>query len=196
MSGSSPPPLSSLLTYDKSEPPLAEEMWGLLKALATQLHVNVEPAAPSSSSTAMEPSPAQGNRRKDKAPMSPEDSEDDNKDISKSIPGGKSLSLVQGLALSYTMLALSTPGPSCCPTCMRILSGQSGRYQLVPTAPSPQMIMQNSPRRISSMSLLSTSSSRPYAQHSSYALAWQRMVSCWWTSTPSLSPSSTPCSCS
>jgi len=93
MSGSSPPPLSSPLTYDESEPPLAVEMWGLLKALATQLHINVELAAPSSSSTAMEPSPAQGNRCKDKAPASPEDSKDDNKDISKSVLGGKSSSL-------------------------------------------------------------------------------------------------------
>jgi len=71
-------------------------MWGLLKALMTQLHINVEPAAPSSSSTAMEPSPAQGNRHKDKAPTSPEDSEDDDEDMSKSLPGGKSLSLTQG----------------------------------------------------------------------------------------------------
>jgi len=58
MSGSSPPPSSSPLTHNKSEPPLVAEMWGLLKALATQLQVNVEPAAPSSSSTATEPSPA------------------------------------------------------------------------------------------------------------------------------------------
>jgi len=56
----------------------------------------VELAAPSSSSTAMEPSPVQGNRHKDKAPASLEDSEDDDKDMSKSVPGGKSLSLAQG----------------------------------------------------------------------------------------------------
>jgi len=71
-------------------------MWGLLKALATQLHISMEPAASSSSSAAMEPSPVQGNRLKDKAPVSPEDSEDEDKDMSKSIPGGKSLSLAQG----------------------------------------------------------------------------------------------------
>jgi len=96
MSGSSPLPLSSLLTYNKSEPPSEAEMWGLMKALATQLQVNMELATPSSSSTATEPSPAQGNRLKDKAPASLEDSDDDNEDISKSIPGGKSLSLTQG----------------------------------------------------------------------------------------------------
>jgi len=75
---------------------LQQQMWGLLEALSTQLQVNVELAAPSSSSTAMEPSPAQGNRRKDKAPASPEDSNGDDEDISKSILGGKSLSLMQG----------------------------------------------------------------------------------------------------
>jgi len=97
MSGSSPPPLSSLLTHDESEPPLVAEMWGLLKALATQLHVSVEPAASSSSSSAAtEPSPAQDSRCKDKAPASLEDSEDEDKDMSKSVPGGKSSSLVQG----------------------------------------------------------------------------------------------------
>jgi len=84
-------------------------MWGLLKALVTQLHVNVEPATPSSSSTAMEPSPAQGNRRKDKAPMSPEDSKDDNEDISKPIPGGKSLSLAQGSGASLYKVGLLNP---------------------------------------------------------------------------------------
>jgi len=83
---------------------LVVEMWGLLKALATQLHVNVELAAPSSSSTATEPSPVQGNRCKDKAPESLEDSNDDNKDISKSVLGGKSLSLAQGSgALLYNI---------------------------------------------------------------------------------------------
>jgi len=90
MSGS-PPPSSSLLTHDELEPPSAAEMWGLLKALATQLHVIVDPAASSSSSSAAtEPSPAQDSRRKDKAPASPEDSEDEDEDMSKSIPGGKS----------------------------------------------------------------------------------------------------------
>jgi len=97
MSGSSPPPLSSPLTHDELEPPLAAEMWGLLKALVTQLHVSVEPAASSSSSSAaMEPSPAQDSRCKDKAPASLEDSKDEDKDMSKSIPGGKSSSLTQG----------------------------------------------------------------------------------------------------
>jgi len=43
MSGSSPLPSSSPLTYNKLEPPLAVEVWGLLKALVTQLHVNMEP---------------------------------------------------------------------------------------------------------------------------------------------------------
>jgi len=72
-------------------------MWGLLKALTTQLHVSMDPAASSSSSSAAtEPSPAQDSRRKDKAPTSPEDSEDEDEDMSKSIPGGKSLSLAQG----------------------------------------------------------------------------------------------------
>jgi len=170
MSGSSPPPLSSLLTYDKLEPHLVAEMWGLLKALATQLRINMEPATPSSSSTATEPSPVQGIRHKDKAPTSLEDFNDDNKDISKSVPGGP---LCQGLVLSSTTLACSTPGPSHCPTHMRILSGQSRRYPLVHTVPSPQTIMRDSPRRI-----------------------WQRMGACQWTSTLSLSPSSTPCSCS
>jgi len=71
-------------------------MWGLLEALTTQLHVSMEPAASSSSSsTATEPSPAQDSRHKDKAPASPEDSKDEDKDMSKSVPGGKSLSLVQ-----------------------------------------------------------------------------------------------------
>jgi len=109
MSDSSPPPSSSPLTYDKLEPPLAVEMWGLLKALVTQLHINVEPAAPSSSSTATEPSPAQGNRCKDKAPVSPEDSEDDDEDISKSIPGGKSLFLVQGSGAPLYNVGLLNP---------------------------------------------------------------------------------------
>jgi len=96
MSGS-PPPLPSLLTHNESEPPLAAEMWGLLKALATQLHISVDLAASSSSSSAAtEPSPVQDSRRKDKAPTSPEDSEDEDKDMSKSVPGGKSSSLAQG----------------------------------------------------------------------------------------------------
>jgi len=90
MSGS-PLPLSSPLTHDESEPPLAAEMWGLLRALATQFHVIVDPAASSSSSSATtEPSPAQDSRHKDKAPASPEDSEDEDEDMSKSAPGGKS----------------------------------------------------------------------------------------------------------
>jgi len=38
----------------------------------------------------------QDSRHKDKAPASPEDSKDEDEDMSKSIPGGKSLSLVQG----------------------------------------------------------------------------------------------------
>jgi len=109
MSGSSPLPLSSPHTYNKSEPPLAAEMWGLLKALVTQLHINMEPAAPSSSSTAMEPSPAQGNRCKDKAPTSPEDSNDDNEDIYKSVPGGKSLSLAQGSGAPLYNIGLLDP---------------------------------------------------------------------------------------
>jgi len=96
MSGSSPLPLSSPLTHDKLEPPLAAEMWSLLKALATQLHISVELATSSSSSSTTEPSPAQGSRLKDKAPASLEDSKDEDEDMSKSIPGGKSSSLVQG----------------------------------------------------------------------------------------------------
>jgi len=96
MSGSSPPPSSSPLTHNELEPPSAAEMWGLLKALATQLHISLEPAASSSSSAATEPSPAQGSRRKDKAPASPEDSKDEDEDMSKSVLGGKSLSLAQG----------------------------------------------------------------------------------------------------
>jgi len=84
-------------------------MWGLLKALATQLHVNMEPDAPSSSSTATEPSPGQGNRCKDKAPVSPEDSKDDNEDMSKSIPGGKSSSLVQGSGAPLYNVGLLNP---------------------------------------------------------------------------------------
>jgi len=97
MSGSSPPPSSSPLTHNELEPPLAAEMWGLLKALVTQLHVSVEPATSSSSSSAAtEPSPAQDSRCKDKAPPSPEDSKDEDEDMSKSVLGGKSLSLVQG----------------------------------------------------------------------------------------------------
>jgi len=44
----------------------------------------------------MEPSPAQDSRRKDKAPASQEDSKDEDKGMSKSVPGGKSLSLMQG----------------------------------------------------------------------------------------------------
>jgi len=72
-------------------------MRGLLKALATQLHLSVDPAASSSSSSATtEPSPVQDSRHKDKAPASPEDSKDEDKDMSKSIPGGKSSSLAQG----------------------------------------------------------------------------------------------------
>jgi len=71
MSGSSPPP-SSLLTSDKLEPPLVAEMWAFLKALMTQLHINMELATSSSSSTTMEPSPAQGSKYKDKAPTSQE----------------------------------------------------------------------------------------------------------------------------
>jgi len=193
MSGSSPLPSSSLLTHDELEPPLAVEMWGLLKALTTQLHVNVEPATPSSSSTATKPSPAQGNRCKDKAPMSLEDSKDDNEDMSKSVPGGKSFPLHKGLVLPYTTLAHSTPGLSHYSMHIRILSGQLGKYQSEPTAPSPQTMMQNSPRRILSMSPCFANSSRPYAQCFSCVLAWWRMGACWWTSTPSLSPSSTPC---
>jgi len=97
MSGSPPPPLSSPLTHNELEPPLAAEMWGLLRAVATQFHVIMDPAASSSSSSAAtEPSPAQDSRRKDKAPGSPEDSKDEDEDISKSAPGGKSLSLAQG----------------------------------------------------------------------------------------------------
>jgi len=84
-------------------------MWGLLKALATQLHINMELATPSSSSTATEPSPVQGNRHKDKAPMSPEDSEDDNEDMSKSVPGGKSLSLAQGSGTPLYNVGLLNP---------------------------------------------------------------------------------------
>jgi len=84
-------------------------MWGLLKALVTQLHINMEPAAPSSSSTAMEPSPAQGNRCKDKAPTSLEDSKDDNKDMSKSILGGKSLFLKQGSGAPLYNIGLLNP---------------------------------------------------------------------------------------
>jgi len=109
MSGSSPPPLSSLLTYDKSEPPLVAEMWGLLKAIVAQLLTNVELAAPSSSSTATEPSPAQGNRCKDKAPASPEDSNDDDKDISKFLLGGKSSSLMQGSGAPLYNIGLLDP---------------------------------------------------------------------------------------
>jgi len=96
MSGSSPPALSSLLTHNKLEPPLEAEMWGLLKALVTQLHISMELAASSSSSAATEPSPAQDSRCKDKAPASPEDSEDKDKDMPKFVPGGKSSSLAQG----------------------------------------------------------------------------------------------------
>jgi len=79
-------------------------MWAFLKALATQLHVNVEPAPSSSSSTTMEPSPVQGSKCKDKAPASPKDSNDDDKDIAKFVLGGKSLSLAQGSgALLYNI---------------------------------------------------------------------------------------------
>jgi len=102
----------------------------------------------------------------------------------------------KGLVLSSTTLACSTPGPSHCPTCMRMLSGQSRRHPLIPTAASPQTIMQDSSRRISSIFPHSASNSRPYTQHSNYVLAWRRMGVCWWTSTPSFSPSSTPCACS
>jgi len=192
MSGSSPPPSSSPLTYDESEPPLVAEMWGLLKALMTQLHVNVELPAPSSSSTAMEPSPVQGNRRKDKAPTSKKTP----MMMMRTYPNLSQVvnpcPLRKGLVLPSTTLAHSTPGPSRCPTRMRILLGRSRRYQSVPTAPSPQTIMWDSPRRISSMSRLFVNSSRPYAQHSSCVLAWQRMGMFWWTSTLSFSPSSTP----
>jgi len=97
ISGSPPSPLSSPLTHNESEPPSAAEMWGLLRALATQFHVTVDPAASSSSSSATtEPSPAQDSRHKDKAPGSLEDSKDEDKDMSKSAPGGKSSSLAQG----------------------------------------------------------------------------------------------------
>jgi len=72
-------------------------MWGLLRALVTQFHIIVDLAASSSSSsTATEPSPAQDSRRKDKAPGSPKDSKDEDEDMSKSAPGGKSSSLAQG----------------------------------------------------------------------------------------------------
>jgi len=72
-------------------------MWGLLRALATQFHVTVDPAASSSSSSATtEPSPAQDSRCKDKAPGSLEDSKDEDEDMSKSALGGKSSSLAQG----------------------------------------------------------------------------------------------------
>jgi len=92
-----PLPLSSLLTHNELEPPLAAEMWGLLRALVTQFHVIVDPAASSSSSSAAtEPSPVQDSRHKDKAPGSPEDSKDEDEDMSKSAPGGKSSSLAQG----------------------------------------------------------------------------------------------------
>jgi len=107
MSGSSPLPSSSLLTSNKLEPPLAAEMWAFLKALATQLHANMELATSSSSSTTTEPSPAQGSKRKDKAPTSLEDSNDDDKDIAKFVLGGKSLSLAQGSdALLYNIGSL------------------------------------------------------------------------------------------
>jgi len=109
MSGSSPPPLSSLLTSNKLEPPLAAEMWAFLKALATQLHVNMEPAASSSSSTTTEPSPAQGSKCKDKAPTSSEDSDNDDKDIAKFIPGGKSSSLAQGAGALLYKIGLLNP---------------------------------------------------------------------------------------
>jgi len=72
-------------------------MWGLLRALATQFHITMDPAASSSSSSAAtEPSPAQDSRHKDKAPGSLEDSKDEDKDMSKSAGGGKSTSLAQG----------------------------------------------------------------------------------------------------
>jgi len=199
MSGSSPLPLSSLLTYDKLQPPFAAEMWGLLKALATQLHVNMEPAAPSSSSTATEPSPAQVNRCKDKAPTSPEDSEDDNEDISKSVLGGKSLSLKQGSGTPlYNVGLLNHRAESLSDLYEDIV--RAGRKVSIGThcsfPPNNNAARCNSPRRISSTSPHSASSSRPYAQCSSYVLAWQRMGACWWTSTLSSSPSSTPCACS
>jgi len=97
MSGSPPLPSSSPLTHDESKPPLAAEMWGLLRALATQFHVTVDPATSSSSSSAAtEPSPVQDSRRKDKAPGSLEDSKDEDEDMSKSALGSKSASLMQG----------------------------------------------------------------------------------------------------
>jgi len=119
MSGSSPPPLSSLLTSNKLEPPLAAEMWAFLKALATQLHINVELATSFSSSTATEPSPVQGSKHKDKAPTSPEDSNNDDEDIAKFVLGGKSSSLAQGSGALLYNSGLHDPRASCCPTCMR-----------------------------------------------------------------------------
>jgi len=194
MSGSSPPPSSSPLTYNESEPPLVAEMWGLLKALATQLHVNIEPAAPSSSSTATEPSPVQGNRCKDKAPVSLEDSKDDNKDISKSIPGGKSSSLAQGSGTPLYNVGSLDPRAELLSNSYEDIIRAVRKVSIGTHCSFPPNY--HSPRRISSMSPRSASSSRPYTQRSSYALAWQRMVACWWTSTPSSSPSSTPCACS
>jgi len=107
MSGSSPPP-SPPFTSDELEPPLAEEMWALLKALAIQLHLKVEPATSSLSSTATEPSPAKGSKSKDKAPTT-EDSDNDNEDLVKFVPGGKSLSLGQGSGALLYNIGLLNP---------------------------------------------------------------------------------------
>jgi len=52
---------------------------------------------------------AQGNRCKDKAPTSLEDSNNNNKDIYKSIPGGKSLSLAQGSGATLYNIGLLNP---------------------------------------------------------------------------------------
>jgi len=109
MSGSSPLPLSSLLTSDESEPPLVAEMWAFLKALVTQLHLNMELAASSSSSTTTEPSPVQGSKSKDKAPASSEDSNDDDEDIAKFVLGGKSSSLTQGSGALLYNIGLLNP---------------------------------------------------------------------------------------
>jgi len=57
----------------------------------------------------MEPSPVQDNRHKDKAPASLEDSKDDNKDMSKSVLGGKSLSLAQGSGTPLYNVGLLDP---------------------------------------------------------------------------------------
>jgi len=136
MSGSSPPPLSSQLTHDKSEPPLTVEMWGLLKALATQLHVCMELAtSSSSSSTSTEPSPAQDSRRKDKAPASPEDSEDEDKDMSKSVQGGKSSSLAQGSDAPLYDVGLLNPRAESLSNTYMLTCGHA-RFYLTQTPPS------------------------------------------------------------